>query len=76
MRTPITIMACLLAACGGGGGGPAGPGSGNNNPPAGPAQSAVVEMRTAIDAYGYAGASTFNPGSVTIARGGTVTWSN
>jgi plastocyanin len=33
-------------------------------------------MRTETDAYGYVGASTFNPGSVIIARGGTVTWTN
>ena len=76
------LLALLLAACGGGGGeGPAGPaapqGPGSPNPPSqGPPQaSASISMTTSNDIYGES-VSQFAPSSVTIARNGTVTFSN
>lgn len=73
-------LALLLAACGGGGGpaGPAAPqGPGSPNPPSQgpPAASATIAMTTTSDIYGES-ESRFVPASVTIARNGTVTFSN
>ena len=85
MRGAKLVIGCLIAACGGsGGGGPTGPSgnnnnngnnSGNNNPPPSVPLTAAVQMRFTSDMYGYAFGS-FSPSEVTIARGGTVTWSN
>jgi plastocyanin len=73
------VIGLLLAGCsGGGGGGPTGPATGNN-PPGGTTgvQSAQVAMRSEDDNYGYGTvAHSFSPGSVTVARGGSVTWNN
>ena len=77
MRLLRSIGALALAGaigCGGGGdGGPAGPsGSGN---PRGPVAAASVTMRGSDDVYGTRTFS-FDPSSVTIVRGGPVTWTN
>ena len=77
------LLALLLAACGGGGGGggPAGPaapqGPGTPNPPSQgpPPASASISMTTSNDVYGES-VSQFAPASVTIARNGTVTFTN
>lgn len=75
------LLALLLAACGGGGGGPAGPAAaqppGAPNPPSQgpPPASATIAMTTSNDIYGES-VSQFAPSSVTIARNGTVTFSN
>ena len=76
------LLALLLAACGGGGGGgPAGPATpqtpGTPNPPSQgpPPATASISMTTSNDIYGES-VSQFAPSSVTIARNGTVTFSN
>jgi plastocyanin len=74
-RIGIALLAGLLAACGGGGTtSPTGTtDTGGNQNPA-PLQ-AGVQIRT--DAPGSSGPGfSFSPNSVTIARGGTVTWTN
>ena len=68
----------LVTACGGGGGPASNSPPGNqppNQPPGGgnPSSSATVGMNTSADAYGYA-TNSFQPGSVTIKVGGSVTW--
>jgi len=73
-------LAPLLAACGGGGGGgPAGPSAPQNPNPPGqqgpPPGSASISMTTTNDIYGES-VSQFAPASVTIARNGTVTFTN
>lgn len=81
MRLHIAMLIVASLACGGGGGSdpyddsPTGP-SGNPPPPAGPApSSAAVEMTRNGDGYGGE-VHGFAPTKVTIARGGSVTWSN
>jgi plastocyanin len=78
MRTVSSILIALtVVACGGGGGGNGGP-TAPNNPGPGPGpnpSSANVSMQGAGDGYGGTVWS-FNPASVTIARAGTVTWTN
>lgn len=73
----------VVAGCGGGGEstvpgptGPSGP-SGPSGPtgPSGPSGSASVTMRSEGDIYGGT-THEFVPSSVTIARSGTVTWTN
>ena len=82
MRTIGSILIALtVVACGGGGGGNGGP-TGPNNPgpgpnPGGPSStSASVVMQKQGDEYGTGTVWSFNPSSVTIVRGGTVTWTN
>lgn len=75
----IAVMSLSLIAACGGGGGPASiapPGNPpSNQPPGGsnPGSSATVVMKTSQDAYGYA-SNSFEPGTVTIKAGGSVTW--
>ena len=69
-------LVLALAACGGAGSTttsppPPPPPPGSGNPPA----SASVAMTTSDDVYGSS-VSAFNPSGVTIARSGTVTWTN
>lgn len=85
MRPCAGLMLALLLACGGGGGGgdpygesPTGPTGNNPNTPTTPttpSTSASVEMVSNGDGYGGA-VHQFSPTRVTVARGGTVTWSN
>jgi plastocyanin len=75
------LIALTVVACGGGGGGNGSPAPNNPGPgpnPGGPSSSSasVVMQREGLGA-GYEGTVwSFNPASVTIARGGTVTWTN
>ena len=87
MRRRIVVLAVVVMACGGGGGdgyptgtnngtgnGPgtgSGAGTGGGNAPT----SVTVSMSRGDDGYGTATFS-FSPAAVTVARGGTVTWSN
>lgn len=70
----------VVTGCGGGGAstvsGPTGP-SGPSGPtgPTGPSGSASVAMRSDGDVYGTI-THEFAPPSVTVARNGTVTWTN
>ena len=73
-----------LAGCGGGGGtesgagptAPPSPGSPTSpTAPTTPSTTASIAMRTDGDGYGSF-SSSFLPSAVTIARGGTVTWTN
>ena len=84
MKLRIVILAVVAMACGGSGGDGYttgtgnGPGTGTGAPPTGggsAATSATVAMTQGDDGYGTATFS-FSPASVTVARGGTVTWSN
>lgn len=84
MRTFITMLVAASFACGGGGSDPyddsptGPPGNAPNTPapPSGPAPaSAAVEMTRNGDGYGSE-VHAFAPTSVTVARGGSVTWSN
>lgn len=71
---PVLVAFAAVMACGGGGSdGPTTPTNPNN--PGAPAASASVAMNTVPDVYG-AESNTFSPPSVTIARNGTVTWTN
>ena len=78
MRLSYVLLAVVAIGCGGGGGGNTptdpnatpNPGSGSN-----PTATATVSMKTTDDGYGYS-SSSFSPSSVTITKGGTVTWSN
>ena len=79
LEAPALAASLALAACGGGSGGSGGPepptGPGAPSTPAAPVASAAIAMRTDTDVYGAA-ASSFAPAEVTVARNGTVTWSN
>ena len=85
MRLSLVLLAAAIVGCGGGGsdGGPTGTGNGNTNGTVtntvggtGTATgSASVTMKQSDDGYGYAVFS-FAPASVTITKGGTVTWTN
>lgn len=81
MRMSYVLLAVLVLGCGGGGGDSGyttGPSTGgNNNPPSGGTASgtASVSMSSSDDGYGYQTFS-FSPSSVTITKGGTVTWNN
>lgn len=87
MRMSNVVLAVLVLGCGGGGGdgypsGPgtgsgtgSGPGTGSGSGGGNPSATATVTMRMSDDGYGTATFS-FNPASVSIARGGTVTWSH
>lgn len=85
MRFSYVFMAVVLVGCGGGGGdgGPTGTGTGGNGSGNGPGSgtstnpsaTATVTMRATDDGYGSSSFS-FNPSSVTITRGGSVTWTH
>jgi plastocyanin len=78
MKMRIVFLAVVAMACGGGGGDgyTTGPGAGpGTTPPATTSGSANVSTAQSDDGYGTAKFS-FAPASVTITRGGTVTWSN
>ena len=71
---PVLAALAVSIACGGGGSsGPTTPTNPNN--PGAPAASAGVAMNSSSDIYG-AETNTFSPTAVTIARNGTVTWTN
>lgn len=71
---PLLAAFAAIAGCGGSGGyGPTAPTNPNN--PGAPVTSASVAMSTTSDVYGSE-SNTFSPTSVTIARNGTVTWTN
>jgi plastocyanin len=83
MRSSIVLLAIVAMACGGGGGGDGyttgpgtgpGPGAGSGGPGT-PSPTASVAMRQSDDGYGTATFS-FAPAAVTVAKGGTVTWTN
>jgi plastocyanin len=75
------LIALAVVACGGGGGNGGGP-TAPNNPGPGPnpggptSSSASVVMQKQGDEYGAGTVWSFNPSAVTIARNGTVTWTN
>ena len=83
MKLRYVLLAVVAMGCGGGGGGDGGyttspgtttgPGTGSGTGTA--AGSAAVTMSQTDDGYGYATFS-FSPSSVTIAKGGSVTWTN
>lgn len=77
LSSSLILSLSLLAACGGGGGPTSNAPPGNPpsaQPPGGnPSSSATVRMTTSQDAYGYA-SNSFEPGTVTIKPGGSVTW--
>ena len=87
MRLSYVVMAVVLVGCGGGGGDGYPTGSGNGNGGNGngtgsgsgtgtnPSPTATVTMRATDDGYGSSSFS-FNPSSVTITRGGSVTWTH
>ena len=80
MRMSYVLLAVVALGCGGSGGdsgNPTGPSTGNNNPPPGGTVSgtASVSMSSSDDGYGYQ-TFAFSPTSVTITKGGTVTWNN
>ncbi len=87
----VIALAALAAACSGGGGGgderpaaPTGPSNPGNpaNPgsPAAPPQTASVDMRSIEEGGGIYGGGTYShsfaPSQVTVARGGSVAWTN
>jgi plastocyanin len=59
-------LAALLAACGGGGSS----GSSSSNPASAPARG--FGASSSVDIKGFA----YNPDSITVAKGGSVTWTN
>ena len=86
MKLSYVLLAVVSIGCGGGGGGyPTSTGNGNGNGTGtgtgtgsgtGTASgTASVSMTSTDDGYGYASFS-FSPSSVTITKGGTVTWTN
>lgn len=84
MRLSYVLLAVVALGCGGGGGDSGystGPTTGgNNNPPTGGGTgnatgSANVTVQSSDDGYGYQSFA-FSPTSVTITKGGTVTWNN
>ena len=78
MKMRIVFLAVVAMACGGGGGDDGyttGPGTGPGPTPGTASGSANVSTSQADDGYGTTTFS-FTPTSVTITRGGTVTWSN
>lgn len=72
----LSAAALVFLACGGGGGGGSNPPTAPT-PPSGPSAPSTgsFAMTTGLDAYGSA-TNLFTPTSVTIARNGTVTWTN
>ena len=78
-RPALALIAFALAACSGGGG-PTAPATGDNSSNNSNASaSATVSLISTVmgDGYGYeTTANSFTPGYVTIAKGGSVTFSN
>ncbi len=74
-RTGLLLAVPLLTGCGGGGYGAEPSGPTGPTGPSGSPNSAVVSMRGDADIYGETTFS-FSPLAVSIARNGTVTWSN
>lgn len=77
MRMSYVLLAIVAIGCGGGGG-DSGPTSPNPTPnPGGGAAtaSATVTITSSDDGYGYT-TFAFSPTTVTITKGGTVTWNN
>lgn len=77
------LLAFAIAACGGDSGSPAAPNNtgGNNNGNNQTAQqnaTVTLTLTSSYDPYGYGGqvSGQFTPESVTVTRGGTVTWVN
>jgi plastocyanin len=83
MRVSKVLLAVIVLGCGGGGGdggygGPTSPGTGTGTGTGaggGAGTSASVSVRTTDDGYGST-TFAFSPTSVTITRGGTVTWTS
>ena len=76
MKLSIVVLAVVAMACGGGGdGSTTGPDTGPSAGPGTVTGTANVSTTQSDDGYGTAKFS-FAPASVTITRGGTVTWSN
>jgi len=78
MKMRIVFLAVVAMACGGGGGDDGyttGPGTSPGTNPGTSSGSANVSTYQGDDGYGTATFS-FTPASVTITRGGSVTWSN
>ena len=78
MRVSYVLLAVLAIGCGGGGGDSGYTTSPNPTPNpggSGATASATVSMTASSDSYGYATYS-FAPSTVTITKGGTVTWNN
>jgi len=85
MRLSKVLLAVLALGCGGGGGDgnptgtTGGPGTGTGTGPGtgtgSPSASATVSTKSSDDGYGTATYS-FSPATVSVQRGGTVTWSN
>lgn len=73
----LSAAVLVVLACGGGGGGGGGNPPTGPTPPSGPSapSTASVAMSSGTDPYG-AETNTFTPTSVTIARNGSVTWTN
>jgi plastocyanin len=82
MMASLALGGIVLLGCGGGGGG-GGDDTGPTGPTPPPSQPGVpgtpttasVAMLSQSDGYGYE-THAFNPENVTIARNGSVTWSN
>ena len=84
MRMSYVLLAVVALGCGGSGGdsgyttGPS-TGNGTGNPPSGggtgASGTASVAIQSTDDGYGYQTFS-FSPSTVTITKGGTVTWNN
>jgi plastocyanin len=77
MRVSYVLLAVVAMGCGGGGGDstPTSPNPTPNPGGSGATASAAVSMKAENDGYGYSSYS-FSPSSVTITKGGTVTWTN
>ncbi len=78
MRLSYVLLAVVAIGCGGGGGDGSSTSPNptpNPGPGSGPTGSATVTMKSSDDGYGSATFS-FSPSSVTITKGGTVTWNN
>src|SRR5262252_7816468 len=78
MRVSYILLTVLAMGCGGGGSNNSYTTSPNPTPNpggSGASASATVSMTASSDSYGYATFS-FSPSTVTIAKGGTVTWNN
>ena len=77
MRMSYVLLAVVAIGCGGGGGdgGPTTPNPTPNPGGSGATASATVTITSSDDGYGYT-TFAFSPTSVTITKGGTVTWNN
>ena len=78
MKVSYVLLAVLAIGCGGGGGDNGYTTSPNPTPNpggSGATGSATVSITASSDSYGYSTFS-FAPSTVTITKGGTVTWNN